>query len=105
MSLSQTKEVTIHSVFAIYNYLFTHLEKCTAQLSRKRVGWKKVMLAALDSAKEKLSEYYAITDHVGALQNKLEFFSTSEWEPEWRVRYRKSLEEYIVPYEKRYLET
>ncbi|EED11521.1 conserved hypothetical protein [Talaromyces stipitatus ATCC 10500] len=92
-SLSQTKEVTIHSVFAIYNYLFTHLEK----------------------SKEKLSEYYAMTDHVGgdlyaigtilAPQNKLEFFSTSEWEPEWRVRYRKSLEEYIVPYEKRYSET
>jgi hypothetical protein len=29
-SLSKTKEVTIHSVFAIYNKLFTHLEKSRA---------------------------------------------------------------------------
>jgi hypothetical protein len=107
--------VTIHSVFAIYNHLFTHLEKCTAQLTRKKVGWKKIMLAALSSAREKLSEYYGMTDHIGgdlyaigtilAPQNKLEFFSTSDWEPEWRVRYRRSLEEYILPYEKRYSET
>ena len=32
-SLSRTKEVTIHSVFAIYNYLFSHLEKSEAQLT------------------------------------------------------------------------
>ncbi|EED22697.1 hypothetical protein TSTA_061850 [Talaromyces stipitatus ATCC 10500] len=70
------------------------------------------MLAALSSAKEKLSEYYAMTDHVSgdlyaigtilAPQNKLEFFSTSEWEPEWRVRYRKSLEDHEQPPMTRY---
>ena len=32
-SLSKTTEVTIHSVFAIYNTLFTHLEKSRAQLA------------------------------------------------------------------------
>ena len=73
------------------------------------------MLAALSSAREKLSEYYRMTDHIGsdlyaigtilAPQNKLEFFSSSKWEPDWRFRYRKSLKEYIIPYEKRYLET
>jgi hypothetical protein len=114
-SLSRTKEVTIHSVFAIYNSLFTYLEKSRAQLARKKDSWKKVMLSALESAREKLSEYYAMTDNIGsdlyaigtilAPQNKLEFFSTSDWEPHWRTRYRKSLEEYIIPYEKRYSDT
>jgi hypothetical protein len=114
-SLSKTKEVTIHSVFAIYNNLFTHLEKSRAQLTQKKVGWKKVMLSALQAAKLKLSEYYRITDEIGndlyaigtilAPQNKLEFFSTKDWEPNWRVRYRKSLEEHLIPYQQRYLES
>ncbi|KAI9037296.1 uncharacterized protein KD926_000658 [Aspergillus affinis] len=113
-SLSKTKEVTIYSVFAIYNNLFTHLEKSKAQLARKKVGWKKVMLSALRAAKLKLSEYYRMTDEIGndlyaigtilAPQNKFEFFPNKDWEPNWRMRYRKSLEEYLVPYQQRYSE-
>ena len=93
-SLSKTTEVTIHSVFAIYNTLFTHLEKSRAQLARKKVGWKRVMLSALKAAEIKLSEYYRKTDEIDsdlyaigtilAPQNKLEFFSTKDWEPHWR---------------------
>lgn len=114
-SLSKTKEVTIHSVFAIYNNLFAHLEKSRAQLARKKVGWKRVMLSALQAAGLKLSEYYRMTDEIGndlyaigtilAPQNKLEFFSTKDWEPNWRVRYRRSLEEYLIPYQQRYSES
>ena len=35
--LSQTKDVTIHLVFSIYNKLFDHLEKPIRQLQRKKV--------------------------------------------------------------------
>jgi hypothetical protein len=102
-------------VFAIYNTLFTHLEKSRARLAQKKVGWKKVILSALQSARLKLSEYYGKTDEIDgdlyaigiilAPQNKLEFFSTKDWEPHWRVRYRKSLEEYLLPYQQCYSET
>ena len=63
-SLSKTKEITIHSVFAIYNTLFSHLEKSRAQLTRKMVDW----LSAIHAARLKLlvltnevdSDLYAI---------------------------------------------
>lgn len=113
-SLSATTDVTIHNVFGIYNALFTHIDKAKAQLARKKVGWKRVMKSALDRARDKLTEYYGKTDDIpGDLyaiatilgpRNKLEFFTTSEWEPHWGPRYKKSLEAYIQPYRQRYEE-
>ncbi|KAJ5751403.1 uncharacterized protein N7511_008368 [Penicillium nucicola] len=114
-SLSATTDVTIHNVFGIYNALFTHIDKAKAQLARKKVGWKRVMKSALDRARDKLTEYYGKTDDIPgdlyaiatilAPRNKLEFFTTSEWEPHWGPRYKKSLEAYIQPYRQRYEET
>ncbi|KAG2000826.1 hypothetical protein GB937_010790 [Aspergillus fischeri] len=114
-TLSKTKDITVHTIFGIYNKLFSHLERSMAQLARKKVNWKAVMLSALKQAKLKLSEYYSMTNDIHddlyaigtilAPQNKLHFFSTKEWEPCWRVRYRKSLEDYLVPYQQRYSDT
>ncbi|KAJ5355238.1 uncharacterized protein N7496_000165 [Penicillium cataractarum] len=113
-SLSATTDVTIHNVFGIYNALFTHIDKAKVQLARKKVGWKRVMKSALDRARDKLTEYYGKTDDIpGDLyaiatilgpRNKLEFFTTSEWEPHWGPRYKQSLEAYIQPYRQRYEE-
>lgn len=60
-----------------------------------------------------LSQYYGAADWVGddlyaiaanmAPQNKIEFIQRPEWEPMWAPRYRRSLEKYHIPYEKRYL--
>lgn len=50
------------------------------------------------------SDLYAIGT-ILAPQNKLEFFSTKDWEPNWRVRYRKSFEEFLIPYQERYSES
>jgi hypothetical protein len=110
-ALSKTKDVTIHSVFSIYNKLFDHLEASIWQLQRKKVPWKRVMLSALYAAKEKLSDYYGKTDEVPsdlyaigtiiAPQHKLHFFSGKDWdnpEYDWRQRYRKSLQDYFEPY-------
>jgi hypothetical protein len=112
--LSKTKETTIHSVFAIYNLLFDHLEKSIAQLARKKVKWKTTMLSALKHAKQKLSDYYAATDEVFgdlyaiatiiAPQYKLQFFSGKNWGAKFRTQYRKSIEKYFQPYQQRYLE-
>lgn len=112
--LSQTKDVTIHLVFSIYNKLFTHLEQSKARLQRKKVLWKKVMLDALRAAETKLSQYYGMTDDmhgdlyaIGTImspQNKLQFFTSKDWkDPEvnWRGRYRKSLEDRLEPYKHR----
>ena len=113
--VSKSKDITIHTVFGIYNAFFNYIEKSKAQLARKKVNWKTVMLKALSYTMDKLSEYYSATDTISddlyaigtimAPQNRLEFFQTSEWEPKWHVRYRKSLEKYLVPYEKRYSDT
>jgi hypothetical protein len=110
--VSKSRDITIHAVFGIYNALFAHLEKSKRQLVRKKVLWKTVMLRALEYARKKLSQYYCATDEVGddlyaiatimAPQNKLEFFQKPEWESTWAPRYKKILEKYLVPYEKRY---
>jgi len=73
------------------------------------------MLSALKAAEIKLSEYYRKTDEIDsdlyaigtilAPQNKLEFFSTKDWEPHWRPQYRRALETYVQPYQQRYSET
>jgi hypothetical protein len=73
------------------------------------------MLRALEFARKKLSQYYRATDNIGddlyptatimAPQNKIEFFQKPEWELKWAPRYRKSFEKYLIPYEKRYLQS
>lgn len=110
-ALSKTKDVTVHTIFSIYNKLFDHLEASIRQLKRKKVAWKQLMLSALEAASTKLSEYYAMTDEVHndlyaigtiiAPQNKLQFFSNRDWDQGWRTRYRKSLEDYLEPYKQR----
>lgn len=110
-ALSKTKDVTIHIVFGIYNKLFDHLELSIRQLQRKKVAWKQVMLTALQAARSKLTDYYRETDKVYgdlfavgtilAPQNKMQFFSSSDWGKEWRERYRKSFEAYFEPYKER----
>lgn len=94
-TLSKSKDITVHTIFGIYNKLFSHLEKSMAKLARKKVNWKTVMLSALKQAKSKLSQYYSMTDQIPgdlyaigmilAPQNKLHFFSTKEWEPHWCI--------------------
>lgn len=37
-ALSMTKDVTVHTMFRIYNQLFSHLEGSIRQLRRKRVS-------------------------------------------------------------------
>lgn len=116
--LSQTRDVSIHLVFSIYNRLFDHLEKSIWHLQRKKVAWKKLMLAALYAAKKKLSHYYSMTDDIPddlyaigtiiAPQQKLQFFSGKDWDDpvaDWHGRYHASLERYLEPYQWRLLDT
>ncbi|EED15080.1 hypothetical protein TSTA_045420 [Talaromyces stipitatus ATCC 10500] len=69
------------------------------------------MLTALHAAKEKLSQYYAMTDEIdsdlyaiGTIispQQKLQFFRRKEWhdlKTDWHGQYRKSLEDYLEVY-------
>lgn len=109
--LSQTKDVSIHLVFSIYNKLFDHLGKATTQLERKKVGWKQAMLYALEAAQEKLACYYADTDNIHddlfaigtiiAPSQKLQFFSGKSWNElgkDWRGRYHQSFKNYFGQY-------
>lgn len=113
-ALSRTKDVTVHTIFSIYNKLFDHLETSISQLQRKKVQWKQSTLSALKAAKDKLSAYYSKTsqDHgylyamgtILAPQHKLQFFSDKAWSDnnyEWREKYVNYLRDYIKPYEQR----
>ncbi|KAJ6090678.1 hypothetical protein N7499_003392 [Penicillium canescens] len=109
--LCQTKDVTIHNVFQIYNALFEHFEKSLNQLRRKKVSWKQAMRQALEAGKRKLAVYYGKTTNahghlyaIGTIlapSHKLNYFSGDEWsenEYEWRATYRDSFYDYIRPY-------
>ena len=113
-ALSKTKDVTVHLIFGIYNKLFDHLEASIQQLQRKKVPWKKTMLDALEAARSKLSDYCGNTDNelhgdifaistIMAPSNKLQFFSTKDWEDDtidYCARYRNSLDNYLERYKK-----
>ncbi|KAJ5982337.1 hypothetical protein N7451_012437 [Penicillium sp. IBT 35674x] len=105
--ICQTKHLSIHHVFNIYNRLFDHPERSMRKLRRSKVSWKQLMLSSLEAAKDKLSEYYGMTDDVegdlyaiGTIlnpSNKMEFFSTSDWPPDntgkdYEREYRESLQ-------------
>jgi hypothetical protein len=117
--LSKTKDVTIHSVFSIYNKLFDHLEASVRQLRRKKVPWKQQMLGALELAEKKLRDYYTMTDDqdlgdiyaIGTIlapRHKLQFFSTPDWddpEKDFCAQYRRSLELRLEGYQERLAST
>lgn len=112
-ALSKTKDVDLHLVFGIFDMLFDNLEKSIGQLQRKKVPWKKVMLAALYTAKDRLAYYYIKTDDIHgdplaigtilAPQHKLQFFKDwAENDADWASRYRKSCVGSFEPYSQRY---
>ena len=110
-ALSKTKDITVHLIFEIYNKLFDHLEVSIWQLQQKKVPWKRLMLSALEAAKEKLTFYYQKTDNMHnnifavstilAPENKLQFFSGKDWDATWRKRYYQSFKNYVQPYKQR----
>jgi hypothetical protein len=70
------------------------------------------MLTSLRAGEEKLSMYYTKTEEVHgnlfaigtilAPENKLEFFSESDWadnDYEWREKYKRSLQTYLLHYQ------
>ncbi|KAJ6001045.1 hypothetical protein N7481_001454 [Penicillium waksmanii] len=88
--LSKTRDVTVHSVFSIYNKVFNHLDAAEEKLERKGVLWKIKMLQALRAAKAKLRKYYTATDTepYGAVyaiatilcpSKKLRYFDNEDW--------------------------
>lgn len=110
----RTKDSSIHLVFRVYNKLFDNLERSMSQLRRKKVHWKQMMLFSLEAAKEKLVKYYSMTNHIEgnlyaigtilAPSNKMQFFSTSEWDPDptsrkdYRKEYRESFQSLFESY-------
>ena len=73
-----------------------------------------MMLSSLEAAKEKLIKYYGMTDSIEgdlyaigtilAPSNKMQFFSTSDWDPDpetgkdYRKEYRESLQSLLERY-------
>jgi ribosomal protein S15P/S13E len=116
--LSKTKDVTVHSIFSIYNGLFNHLEASEKQLQRKAVPWKKRMLKALQAARRKLSAYYTATDKeaygdiyaiatILSPSKKLRYFTTKDWQGEvdYAKQYREVLEKEFTRYQQQLIDT
>jgi hypothetical protein len=59
--IEQSKQSIIHHVFDIYNKLFDHLEQARARLSRKRMLWKRALMLDIETADNKLRQYYVRT--------------------------------------------
>ena len=69
------------------------------------------MLQALHASRAKLDYYYSMTDTIRgdlyvvctmlAPENKFKFFQTKDWDNEWRIRYRKSFNDFLIPYQER----
>lgn len=113
-ALSQTKDVTVHNIFDIYNQLFDHLELSTDRLKRKKAPWKQAIFQALQAGQAKLRQYYSKTVQlhgniygVGTIlapEYKLQFFSGRAWSEnnyEWRDNYRECLQDYVNTYKGR----
>jgi hypothetical protein len=110
--LSKTNDVTVHSIFSIYNELFNHIDVSEKQLKRKAVPWKKQMLRALQAARKKLAKYYKATDieahgdiyaiaTILSPSKKLQYFTNKDWKGEidFVKQYRKVLEKEFVRYQ------
>jgi hypothetical protein len=110
--LSETKGVTIHNVFDIYNALFSHIDDAVTKLEAKDAPWKKDVLRALRKGESKLRRYYSDTKDphgdvyaistILAPCHKLQFFSGEDWEDgDWAGKYRQSLREKFDIYRSR----
>ena len=112
--IGQSKQLTIHQVFEIYNKLFDHLDQARARLSRKRVSWKRALLNGIEAAATKLRQYYSKTQgSLGYLYGKAALlspnkkdliFKGSNWdapygESRWEDQYWQSLEAEFDIYE------
>jgi hypothetical protein len=111
--LSKTRDVTVHHVFSIYNRLFNHLDDAESKLKQKAVPWKRTMLQALSTAKNKLSKYYTAidTESYGTTyaiatilypSKKLRYFSDADWRSEgidWMKHYRDKLQKEFTRYQ------
>ena len=107
--LSETKDVTIHRVFDIYNTLFTHIDNAIEKLKAKEAPWKKDVVRALYKGQSKLRQYYSNTRYphgdiyaIGTILapcHKLEFFSGEDWaDLDWASKYRESLRDQFNVY-------
>lgn len=98
---SARPERSQHTVFKIYNKIFEHFEQSMKQLRRKKIPWKKQILAELEAGRLKLDENYSQTDsargHIYAVAtmlapaNKFQFFFSKDWDKKWRDIYRKAI--------------
>lgn len=113
-ALSKTRDVTVHSVFSVYNRLFDHLDKSIDKIKPKKAPWKQLMLNALLDGRQKLRDYYYETDLVPnnlyaiattmGPQNKFQFFNGKDWD-DYREDYRESLQELFESYGQRMADT
>ena len=65
--------------------------------------------ATFYASRVKLDYYYSMTDTIRgdlyavctmlAPEKKFKFFQTKDWDNEWRVRYRKSFNDSLIPYQ------
>jgi hypothetical protein len=61
-ALSATSALTIHKARTVYKSLFEHLESAEGKLLRRTSPWKRLLADSVVAARQKLAEYYSMTD-------------------------------------------
>ncbi|KAJ5737232.1 uncharacterized protein N7483_002357 [Penicillium malachiteum] len=111
-ALSKTKEVTIHNAFEVYNLMFDHLGRSIDRLKKRWVSWKREMLLAIQTGREKLKNYYSRTEELDgnlyaigtilASQHKLKFLSGKVYGNDYTLRriFKEAIKQFVTDYMK-----
>ncbi len=70
--LKRNRELSINSIYIIYDVLFFHIKNHMTALKRKQRSWKHLLLKVLTQAWIKLLKYYANVSHDWELMYNLE---------------------------------
>jgi len=106
--MSQTRGVTIHRVFQVYQDIFDYLEMQISKLERNRMQWKIDIREGLVKAKLKAASYYGKTEcprgllfGIGTCLNpccKLNLFGEWDLHASGETEYEKSYKKEFIAY-------
>ncbi len=105
--LERNHELSINSIYIIYDVLFFHIKDYMIALKRKQRSWKHSLLKVLTQAWIKLFKYYANVSHDRELMynleniidshQKLDLYNRSTWQDsDYKQKYKQKFIDYYA---------
>ena len=105
--LERNHELSINSIYIIYDVLFFHIKDYIIALKRKQRSWKHSLLKVLTQAWIKLFKYYANVSHDRELMynleniidshQKLDLYNRSTWQDsDYKQKYKQKFIDYYA---------